>query len=85
MPCLRVFRPLGQKAVFDVLTKFAREAAATLLRFAKTTSDPNVAAALVEKAADLKDRLDNQAPRRLDATEPKVIQKQQDRWSRWRL
>ena len=27
---------------------------ATLLKFAKTTRDPNVAAALIEKAADLK-------------------------------
>jgi len=28
------------------------------LRFAKTTTDPNVSAALVEKAADLKARID---------------------------
>jgi hypothetical protein len=31
---------------------------ATLLRFAKTTTDPNVSAALIEKAADIKDRHD---------------------------
>jgi hypothetical protein len=37
--------------------KFVREAAAALLRMAKTTSDQNLAAALVEKAADLKDRV----------------------------
>ncbi|WP_225704166.1 hypothetical protein [Bradyrhizobium cenepequi] len=36
--------------------KYAREAAATLLRFAKSTSDPNLTAALVEKAADLNER-----------------------------
>jgi hypothetical protein len=30
----------------------------TLLRFAKTTTDPNVSAALIEKAADIKDRHD---------------------------
>ena len=32
--------------------------AATLLRFAKSTADPAVAAALVEKAADLKSKWD---------------------------
>ncbi|RTE91580.1 MULTISPECIES: hypothetical protein [Bradyrhizobium] len=35
---------------------FAREAAATLLRMAKTTKDPKVAAGLVQRAADIKDR-----------------------------
>lgn len=34
----------------------ARRAAAALLKMAKTTSDPNVAARLVEIAADLKDQ-----------------------------
>jgi hypothetical protein len=42
-----------------VLGKFAREAAAVLLRFSKSTSDPNLAAALIEKAADIKDRDDS--------------------------
>ncbi|MEY9182357.1 hypothetical protein [Bradyrhizobium sp. USDA 313] len=37
---------------------FAREAAATLLRMAKTTKDPKLAAGLVQRAADLKDRTD---------------------------
>ena len=32
--------------------------ATTLLKFAQSTSDPNVAAGLVEKAADLKSRVD---------------------------
>jgi hypothetical protein len=41
-----------------VLGKFAREAAAVLLRFSKSTSDPKLAAALVEKAAEIKDRDD---------------------------
>jgi hypothetical protein len=36
---------------------------ATLLRFAKETSDPNIAAALVEKAADLKAQADDMPPR----------------------
>jgi len=37
-------------------TSFAREAAATLLRMAKTTKDPRVASGLIQRAADLKDR-----------------------------
>jgi hypothetical protein len=37
--------------------KFVREAAAALLQFAKSTSDPKVAAALIEKAADIKERI----------------------------
>jgi hypothetical protein len=36
---------------------FVRQAR-TLLEFAKSTNDPNLAAALVEKAADLKSRVD---------------------------
>lgn len=35
---------------------FAREAAATLLRMAKTTTDPAVASGLIQRAADLKER-----------------------------
>jgi len=38
--------------------KFAREAAAALLRFSRSTSDPKLAAALVDKAAAIKDRVD---------------------------
>jgi hypothetical protein len=34
----------------------------TLLKFAKSTKDPNVSAALVDKAADLKSRLDETIP-----------------------
>ncbi|WP_245475048.1 hypothetical protein [Bradyrhizobium sp. Leo121] len=41
--------------------KYTREAAATLLRFAKSTSDRNLAAALVEKAADLNERVEDLA------------------------
>jgi hypothetical protein len=37
------------------LNQFAREAAAELLRMAKTTKDPTVAAGFVQRAADLKD------------------------------
>jgi hypothetical protein len=38
--------------------------ATTLLKFAKTVTDPNVAAGLIEKAADLKSRVDD--PSRAD-------------------
>ena len=40
-----------------MLGKFAREAAAALLRLSQSTSDPKVAAAMVKKAADINDRL----------------------------
>jgi len=53
----------GVGSLCTVKHHFARQAAAGLLKFAKATSDPQVAAALVEKAADLKDRLDG-LPRR---------------------
>ena len=36
--------------------------ATTLLKFAKTTTDTNVAAGFIEKAADLKDQVDRTAP-----------------------
>lgn len=37
-------------------SSFAREAAAMLLRMAKTTKDPQLASGLIQRAADLKDR-----------------------------
>jgi hypothetical protein len=40
---------------------FVRQAA-TLLRFAKSTNDPKIAAALVEKAADFKSQVDQAIP-----------------------
>ena len=33
--------------------------AATLLKFARTVADPNIAAGLLEKAADLKSKVDD--------------------------
>jgi hypothetical protein len=52
--CLR-----GHSGGLSVIGKpyFVRQAA-TLLRFAQSTHDPKVAAALVEKAADLKSQMD---------------------------
>jgi hypothetical protein len=41
-----------------MLGKFAQEAVAALLRFSKSTSDPKLAARLVDKAAEMKDRAD---------------------------
>ena len=38
--------------------QYLTQQATTLLKFAKTVTDPNVAAGLVEKATDLKSRLD---------------------------
>ncbi|MBR1167259.1 hypothetical protein JQ571_09730 [Bradyrhizobium liaoningense] len=54
-------------------TSFAREAAATLLRMAKTTKDPQVASGLIQRAADLKDRTGELPPVDIEiaAAEPK--------------
>jgi hypothetical protein len=38
--------------------KYLTRQATTVLRLAKTTTDPKVAAALLDKAADLKSRVD---------------------------
>ena len=48
--------------------------ATTLLKFAQTVTDPNVAVGLVEKAADLKSRIDD--PNRSDKSPraPDVVQ-----------
>lgn len=55
------------------ISYFAREAAATLLRMAKTTKDPKAAAGLVQRAADLKDRTGELSPVDIEAMgeEPK--------------
>jgi hypothetical protein len=56
--------PAGEWGSFITVFKnhFARQAAAVLLKFAKATSDPHVAAALVDKAAHLKDRVEELPP-----------------------
>ena len=48
--------------------------ATTLLKFARTVTDPNVAAGLVEKAAELKSQVDD--PNRADKSPraPDVVQ-----------
>src|SRR4051794_4125442 len=47
---------------------FAREAAATLLKMAKTTKDPAVASGLVQRAADIKDRTEELPAVNVDGT-----------------
>jgi hypothetical protein len=53
--------------------QYLKRQATTLLKFAQTTSDPRVAAALVEKAADLKaqvERVPDPSPRAPDVEPP---------------
>jgi hypothetical protein len=53
--------------------QYLKRQATTLLKFAQTTSDPQVAAALVEKAADLKaqvERVPDRSPRAPDVELP---------------
>lgn len=50
---------------------FARQAK-TLLAFAQSTRDPNLAAVLVEKAADLRSKVDEEPPRDIQARAPDV-------------
>jgi hypothetical protein len=50
----------------------ARQAALALLKMAKTTSDPKIAAGLVEAAADLKDQA-GELPPPLDTKAPEVL------------
>jgi hypothetical protein len=56
---------LGYHGEIHVIGKayFVRQAA-ILFRFAKATKDPKISAALMEKAADLKSRVDDQAASR---------------------
>jgi hypothetical protein len=49
----------------------ARQAAAALLKMAKTTSDPRVAAGLVEAAADLKEQAGELPPLPMSTASPK--------------
>jgi hypothetical protein len=53
---------------------YSRQAAAALLKMAQATSDPTVAAGLVEAAADLKDRV-GELPVALTPKAPDVLTK----------
>src|ERR1700730_15694075 len=59
----RVSGALGYHGESAVIGKqyFVRQAA-TLLRFAKSTTNPKIAAALVEKAADFKSQVEDTIP-----------------------
>ncbi|MDA9444720.1 hypothetical protein XH98_37855 [Bradyrhizobium sp. CCBAU 51745] len=60
-----------------VVTKNTREVAATLLKLAKTSSDPAVAAGFIERAADLKERIDDEGlPKADGGPPPNVVQRQ---------
>ncbi|MDA9522577.1 hypothetical protein XI06_20400 [Bradyrhizobium sp. CCBAU 11434] len=60
-----------------VVTKNTREVAATLLKLAKTSSDPAVAAGFIERAADLKERIDDEGlPKADDNLSPNIIERQ---------
>jgi hypothetical protein len=50
----------------------ARQAAAALLKMARTTSDPELAARLVEAAADLKDQAGELPPASVSPKAPDV-------------
>jgi hypothetical protein len=53
--------------------KYLTEQAATLLKFARATTDPDVAAALLQKAADLKARREkapDRSPQPPDVEQP---------------
>ena len=56
--------------------QLTRDTVATLLRMAKTTDNPNVAAGLVTKAADLKEKLDDVSPSKGSLAPPDVLTKQ---------
>jgi hypothetical protein len=57
---------------------YARRAAAALLRMAKATSDPELAARLVEAAADVKDHA-GELPVPVSTKPPDVLTEQQGR------
>ena len=57
---------MGLRAVPRV-NYFAREAAAALLRMAKSTKDPDIASGLIQRAADLKDRIEELPPVDMEA------------------
>ena len=61
-----------------VVTKNTREIATTLLKLAKTSSDPAVAAGFVERAADLKERMDDEGLPKTGGNllPPNIIQRQ---------
>ena len=65
----RVIFPVGSsRGKIIVIGKlyFVRQAA-TLLKFAKSTANPELSAVLIEKAVELKSRVDGEAERRIES------------------
>jgi hypothetical protein len=59
--------PLGDREQATVLGKsYLTRQVATLLRFARSTSDPNLATILINKAADLKAKIDDAPHQKMD-------------------
>jgi hypothetical protein len=64
--------PLGNNGECSDRKRVPRAQAAILLKFAKTTKDPDVSAALIGKAADLKVRVDENCEQDLTPLAPDV-------------
>jgi hypothetical protein len=70
---LRTFWPDNKRENIVVGRNYFTRQAATLLKFAKSTSDPQLAAALVEKASSLKSQGDETpTPREISPQAPDV-------------
>ncbi|SRR5260370_20035940 len=75
IPCFRVgyLRGAHKRGSAVVDRQYLVRQALTLLKFGKATSDPNVAAGLIEKAADLKSQVDEtSAPLDLSPLAPDI-------------
>ena len=62
--------------------QYLTQQAVTLLKFAQTVTDPNVAAGLVEKAVDLKSRVDESNARDKSSRPPDVERTSDSLWDR---
>jgi hypothetical protein len=60
VPC--VFRKVAKQGSIVVDRNYFVRQVQTLLKFAKTTSDPQIVVAVVDKAAELKSRADKTTP-----------------------
>ena len=83
MPGSRVASPAGQYGETIVIGRlyFVRQAA-TLLKFAKSTANPELSAVLIEKAADLKSRMDETTARDRSLRAPDVEPEEGSRFRR---
>jgi hypothetical protein len=73
IPDLRVVVGPGTKGKQEVAGKeYLTRQAATLLKLARSTKDPQIAAGLVEKAADLKSQVDSAPDRSPHAPDVEV-------------